>query len=485
MISWPSHLRGEVSRSTGKRLCLALAATAALAACSLGPEYKRPDTPVPEAWRTDPASATPAWPAAEWWHGFGSAELDGYIAQARRANYDLAAAMARVREADAQATIAGAALLPTVSAGVTDLKERVQATNSTYSNFRQISPVVSASYMLDFWGRNRAAAQAALATATASRYDQVTVELTVVTGVATSYFQSVEMRDRLAVAEGNLASAEGILKALRRQREAGIATSLDVAQQETTVATLSAAIPPLRQQLRQTVNALAILIGEPPEDLIATSATLAGLSSPIVSPGLPSELLARRPDVAEAEAQLISANANIKVARASFFPSITLTATGGYASSALSSLIRSSSSVYSLAAGLAQPIFDGGVLRGQYAFAQARYDELAANYRKAVLTAFGNVEDALIAVQQTAEQVQRQEIAFATARRAHEIAQAQLRSGTINILTVLNTETALFAAQDALVQARFSKMQAMVSLYGALGGGWQRDQREDQRESGT
>jgi NodT family efflux transporter outer membrane factor (OMF) lipoprotein len=187
-------------------------------------------------------------------------------------------------------------------------------------------------------------------------------------------------------------------------------------------------------------------------------------------------LLARRPDVAEAEANLISANANIKVARASFFPSISLTASGGYASSSLSQLIRSSSSVYSFAAGLVQPIFDGGVLKGQYALAKARYDELAANYRKAVLTAFGNVEDALIGVQQTAEQVRRQQVAFTTAQRAHKIAQAQLRSGTINILTVLNTETALFTAQDALIQARFSNMQAMVNLYSALGGGWQQEQ---------
>lgn len=416
------------------------------------------------------------WPQAEWWHGFGSPELDGYIDQARRANYDLAAAIARVRQADAQVTIAGAALLPTIGGDVTDLKERTQATSTQYVNFRQIAPQLTASYMLDFWGKNRAAKEAAESAAQSSRYDQATVELTIVTSVASSYFQSVEVRDRLAVAESNYQSASGILKALQRQRDVGIATALDVAQQETTVATLYAAIPPLRQQLRQSLDALAILIARPPEELEASTATLTAFSSPIVKPGLPSELLARRPDIAEAEANLVSANANIKVARASFFPNITLTAAGGYASSSLSQLIRSSSSVYSFAAGLVQPIFDGGVLKGQYALAKARYDELAANYRKAVLTAFGNVEDALIGVQQTGEQVQRQQIAFTTAQRAHNIAQAQLRSGTINILTVLNTETALFTAQDALIQARFSNMQAMVNLYGALGGGWQQEQ---------
>jgi outer membrane protein, multidrug efflux system len=475
MITWRFLLRLDILRSLGRGLCLSLAGAAMLTACSLGPEYKRPDLDVPEAWKLNPDSAAASWPSAEWWQGFGSPELDGYIGKARRANNDLAAAVARVRQADALATVAGAALLPTVGGEATAIKERVQSTSNTYSQFRQYSPQLTASYMLDFWGRNRATLEAAKATATASRYDRSTVELTVITSVALTYFQSVELRDRLAVADGNLASAEIILKGLRRQTAAGIATALDVAQQETTVATLSAAIPPLRQQLRQTVDALAILIGEPPEHLDATSATMSGLSLPAVSPGLPSELLARRPDVANAEAQLVAANANIKVARASFFPSITLTASGGYASSALSNLIRSSNGVYSLAAGLAQPIFDGGLLRGQYAFAQARYDELVADYRKAVLTAFGNVEDALVAVQQTGDQVRRQEIAVGTARRAHHIAETQMRSGTINVLTVLNTETALFSAQDALIQARYLQMQAMVNLFSALGGGWQRE----------
>jgi NodT family efflux transporter outer membrane factor (OMF) lipoprotein len=475
MTTWQFLLRLDTLRSLGRGLCLSLASAAVLTGCSLGPEYKRPELDVPDAWKLNPDSTAATWPSAEWWQGFGSPELDNYIGKARRANNDLAAAVARVRQADALATVAGAALLPTVGADATALKERVQSTNSTYSQFRQYSPQLTASYMLDFWGKNRAALEAAKATATASRYDRSTVELTVVTSVALTYFQSVELRDRLAVAEGNLAAAETTLKALNRQREAGIVTALDVAQQETTVATLSAAIPPLRQQLRQAVDALAILIGEPPEHLDATSATLSGLSIPAVSPGLPSELLARRPDVANAEAQLVSANANIKVARASFFPSITLTASGGYASSALSNLIRSSSGVYSFAAGIAQPIFDGGVLKGQYAYAQARYDELVADYRKAVLTAFGNTEDALVSVQQTADQVRRQETAVATARRANHIAQAQMRSGTINILTVLNTETALFSAQDALIQARFSQMQAMVNLFSALGGGWQQE----------
>ncbi|HLX78986.1 MAG TPA: efflux transporter outer membrane subunit [Burkholderiales bacterium] len=462
-------------RSTRRSLWLVLATSAALTACSLGPEYKRPDVPVPAAWRESSTADAATWPSAGWWRGFGSPELDDYIAQARRANNDLVAAVARVREADALATVAGAALLPTVALSATAIKERVQATNGAYVNFTQYSPQLTASYVIDFWGKNRAAQTAALATATASRHDQATVELTVMTSVALTYFQSLELRDRLIVAQGNLASAETILKGLRLQLAAGIATALDVAQQETTVSTLSALIPPLQQQFRQTVNALAILIGRAPESLDATNGSLADLSLPAVRPGLTSELLARRPDVAEAEDQLIAANASIAVARASFFPNIQLTASSGVASSALSTLLKSSNGVFAIAAGLAQPIFDGGALKGQYAFAQARYDELVANYRKAILSAFGNVEDALVAVEQTAEQERRQATAVARARRAHEIAQAQLRSGTVTILTVLNTETALFTAQDSLVQARFSHLQSLVGLFSALGGGWQKE----------
>jgi len=454
---------------------LALAASAIIAGCSVGPEYERPDVSLPAAWR-ESAGAEAAWPSADWWRGFGSAELDEHIAQARRANYDLVAALARVRQADALATVAGAALLPSVGLGGSAIRERELTAGGSHLDTTQYSGQLVASYAIDFWGRNRAAQSAAIAGATASRHDRQTVELTVMTGVALAYFQVLGLQERLKVAQGNLKNAEYVLRGLHLQLEAGIATALDVAQQETTVATLSAAVPPLRQQLRQANDALAVLTGRAPESLDAARGQLSELLSPVVSPGLPSELLVRRPDVAEAEDQLIAANANIKVARAAFFPSIALTAAGGSASSVLSTLLRSSSGVFAVAATLAQPIFEGGALTGQYHYAQARYDELVANYRKTILVAFGNVEDSLAAVQQTGEQVARQSIAVTKARRAHDIALAQLHSGTVTILTVLNTETALFSAEDALVQARLARLQALVSLFGALGGGWQREE---------
>ena len=439
--------------------------------CSVGPDYKRPETPTPPNWLASPEPV--AWPSAGWWHGFGSDKLDGYIAQAQSANYDLAAAMARVREADAQARIAGAPLLPSIGAEADVTHERASTGTGNLKTFTAYAPGLTASYELDFWGKNRAAATAAEASAAASRFDQATVELTIMTSVATSYFQALELRDRLNVAENNLASAETILQGLKLQENVGTSAALDVAQQETTVATLNAAIPPLRQQLRQTIDALAILLGQPAEDLDITDGTLADLALPTVAPGLPSELLARRPDVAEAEAKLQSANANITVARAAFFPSIQLTGSAGFASTALASAFNPANGLFSLGAGLTQPIFEGGAIEGQYELSKATYDEIQADYRKSVIAAFGNVEDALTGVQQTTDQVARQDNATAAARRAYEIAQSQLHAGTINILTVLNTEGALFTAEDALVQAKFARLQALVTLFNALGGGWQ------------
>jgi NodT family efflux transporter outer membrane factor (OMF) lipoprotein len=238
------------------------------------------------------------------------------------------------------------------------------------------------------------------------------------------------------------------------------------------VAVLNAALPPLLQQYRQTVYALAVLIGKTPESVDVDTGTLADLSSPAVVEGLPSQLLTRRPDVAEAEQQMIAANADITAARAALFPSIQLTASGGYESTALTSLISPPNRVYALTAGLTQPIFHGGALRGQVAFSNARYAELLNVYHKTVLTAFSNVEGALVAAQQTAEQQSRQRDAVATARRAFEFSRIQMSAGTVNILTVLNTENALFSAQDELVQVNYLHLQALVDLFTALGGGW-------------
>lgn len=460
------------------------------AGCSVGPAYRRPDIALPTHWQesaearaggNDAAggSGSPtSWPAADWWRSFGSETLDGLIAEAERNNDDLAGAIARVREADAQARIAGAALLPSLDAGVTVARQRAQVSGAGPRVFNTFDPEFKASYEIDFWGKNRALRDAARAAAEASRFDRQTVALTVVSSVAGTYFQALELRDRIDVARQNLANGEKILEGFRLEQAAGTATALDVAQQETAVAQLNAALPPLLQQFRQIVYALAVLVGKTPESLDVRTGTLEHLSSPTVVEGLPSQLLSRRPDIAAAEQQLIAADADITVARAALFPSIQLTAGGGYESSALASLVSPPNRVYALSAGLLQPIFHGGALRGQVAYSHARYTELLTVYHKTVLTALGNVEGALVAARQTAEQQKRQRAAVATARRAYEFAQAQMAAGTVNVLAVLNTESALFAAQDQLVQVNYSRLQSLVDLYTALGGGWQKGTQE-------
>jgi outer membrane protein, multidrug efflux system len=478
---------------------MVLGVVSVLSACSLGPNYRRPDIAPPAAWRGDAQSGAVAkhsdtaaaeWPSSDWWREFNSPELNVLMSEARAANDDLAAAIARVDEADAQAQVAGAALLPSVSAGGNANRARgrssiAQAGGSTGTagtvnaitnppTYNLFTTTLTASYELDFWGKYRALHDAARTAAEASRYDRGTIELTVMTSVANTYFQLLELRDRLKVAQSNLASARSTLDDLRTQEQVGTVTSLQIAQQATTVATLQAAVPPLEEQLQQTTDALAILVGKEPEAVSLSSGTLGALTEPRVSPGLPSELLARRPDVASAEAQLREANANIRAARAAFFPTIALTAEGGFASTALGTALNPAHRIFDVSGGLTQPIFQGGALRGQYRFTKARYTELLATYHKAVISAFGNVEDALAAVRQTAVQAQRQQQAVETARDAYELSQDQLGAGTIDILTVLNTETALFTAQDALVQAQYSHLNALVTLFNALGGGWRK-----------
>jgi multidrug efflux system outer membrane protein len=459
------------------RACLLLPLVLGGGACSVAPPYRHPAVATPAAWQNAPNSVGAEWPATDWWQSFGSSQLNDYIARAQASNDDIGAAVARVREADAQARIAGAALLPAIDGGASASRQRQLSPNGlpplTYTEY---SPQLTASYELDFWGKNRETRNAALFAAQASRYDRETIALTVVTSVAMTYFEVLEQQDRLAVARDDLANAQQVLDGLTLEQSVGIATALDVAQQATTVALLNASIPPLTLQLQQNIDALAILVGAVPESIDTGTGSLAQLTPPPLLAGLPSELLARRPDVAEAEAQLMAANANIGVARAAYFPSIDLTASGGYASTALSTLLLPQSRVFALSAALSETIFDGGARRGQVEYSHARYAELLSDYHKTVLTALGNVEDALVAVQQSAEQELRQQQAVDTARRAFDYSQLQMQAGTTNVLTMLNTETALFTAQDTLVQVKYQHLQALVDLYRALGGGWRQAQ---------
>jgi NodT family efflux transporter outer membrane factor (OMF) lipoprotein len=449
-----------------------------VAGCSLGPKYHRPAVEEPRNWTTSEVKARSPWPSADWWRGFKSPELDNFMAQAQVANFDLGAAVARIREADAQARIAGAPLLPSIGANGSSTREASGPSSpgapTSSPAFWTSTATVTATYEIDFWGKNRAALQAAQATVLANRYDREVVALTVVSGVATAYFAILGLRDRLAAAEANVKIAENVLDELKTAQQVGAGTALDVVQQETQVAGLKAQVPPLRQLMQQEIDALAILLGKPPQMVHVKATSLEGVAVPEIAPGLPSELLLRRPDVAQAEASLISANANIRNARAQMFPSITLTGEGGVVSAALNTVFSPAGALWSLAAGVTQPIFEGGKLEGQVDLTKAQYEELENDYKKAVVSAFSNVEDALSAVKETREQVALLQDEVTKAHRSYDISLQELKIGTSNLLTVLTIENTLFPAEDALIQARSTYYQAIVSLFQALGGGWQR-----------
>lgn len=444
----------------------------------MGPAYHPDAGPMPDAFKASTAAAPAVWPDATWWRGFASPDLNSLIEAARVHNLDIAAALARIRQADAQLRIAGAPLLPTLSGSSgANWQHQGAGTSSAIGRARDLHSYnigLNAAYEIDFWGKNAASRQAAVANARFSRYDRETVGLTVVSNVATTWFTALALADRLKIAERNLAGAEQILAVIRGRREAGTANDLDVAQQETFVATSRAAVPNLRNQMEQEVIGLGILTGQPPESVSVRPGTLETIMLPPVSPGLPSELLTRRPDVAAAEATLQARNFSIKVARAAFFPAVQLTGSDGFQAASLATLIGPGGALMSLAAGLTAPIFDGGTLRGQLELAKGQYDEQRANYQKAVLQAFTDTDNALTAWRYTTEQEALEEAAVAQARRAATIARAQMQAGTVDITTVLTTETTLLNNEDTLAQVRLARAEALLSLYKALGGGWDR-----------
>jgi len=456
------------SAPTGRSALLAGVAAIALCACSAAPRYERPSLAQPDTWHNADQPPSPEWPAADWWRAFSAPQLDALILQARQHNFDLAAASDRIRQADADLQIAHAQLLPAAA-----LDAQWVHGPATSRESRGSLATLDASYELDFWGKNRAGVAAARASALASRYDRATLGLSIDSSVALTYFEVLALHDQMSIATNDLSSAERLLKILQAREAAGVSSALDVAQQDTAVATANARIPPIEAQLQQSTDALALLTGALPESLVIPDGSLADLAVPPISAGITSELLSRRPDVAEAEAQLVAANANVAAAHAAFLPSVQLTAEGGVASTALTNLLHPQSTLFALVASITQSIFDGGELRGQYQKSQARYDELVQLYRKAAVSAFVDVEDALTGANHFAEEERRQQRATTAAQRAYDISVAQLRAGTIDLVTVLTAQTALFSAEDALVSARLAQLQAEVSLYRALGGGWQ------------
>jgi outer membrane protein, multidrug efflux system len=442
---------------------------------ALAPKY------VPSTFTAPTAPAAEVWPKADWWTGFKSDELDSLIAAAQTDNLDLAAAAARVMQAEAQSEISGSALFPSISldgsaqrarsgsGGISVSSSGVTTKAATGNAF---GLTVDASYELDIWGKARSNLRAADELVKASTYAQQVVALTVTADVATTYLDVLALRERLTIARQNIDAAKRILAITQAKVTNGVSSRLDLAQQQAQLAGQEAQIPALEEQEREARYALAILLGRLPEGFDVAAQSLNHIEVPAVAPGLPSELLRRRPDVAQAEANLASAHANVDAARAAFFPQIGLTGSGGVQSSAIGSIFSSSAFGWSIGASLLQTIFDGGLLEGQFDLSKGQQLELVASYRSTVLASFSDVETTLGQVASLADQERFKTEQVNAAAEAFRISELQYREGVTDLLNVLTAQQILFTAQDQLVQIKLARIQADVGLYKALGGGW-------------
>lgn len=460
-----------------------------LAGCAAAPEPLPPAPPVPAQWqeasvpvpvqgqgqgqRQDAPATEPVVLDARWWQAFGSAELCALVDEALAASPDVAIAAERVRQADLAARIAGASLLPAVTANASTSRRRDDpGEGADARSSSATSASLGISYEIDLWGRLAANRRGAEALLRASRHDADTVRLSLVSSVANAYFQVLALRLRLAIAQENLAIAERVDAIVQVRFRNGAASALDVSRQRTTVLAQRAALQPLAVQARQTETALALLLGRPPQPLALQAQDLAGLALPRVDAGLPSSLLLRRPDLASAEAQLAAAQADVAVARATLLPSIALAGSTGLASDALLSLANPAFTL-GLSSSIVQTVFDGGRLRAQVGVSEAQQRVLVETYRAAVNAALKEVEDALGNGGLAREQEASQQAIRDEAQRSLRLSELRYREGADDLLSVLDAQRTLFAATDSLAQQRLARLTAAVDLAKALGGGWQ------------
>jgi NodT family efflux transporter outer membrane factor (OMF) lipoprotein len=438
-----------------------------LAGCTLAPSYERPAVDTAQQWSAGPSADAAI--AADWWKNFGSTELDRLMMRALAQNNDLLAGMQRVEQSRAALKIAGADLLPSARASAGASRTRTNPAEGKTTSNSNINAGLDISYELDLFGANRAAAAGAAANLAGAQYDQDALALVVMGDVAVNYFTLLDLRERVAIADSNLENAEEVLRIVRARVREGVESDLELAQQEGSVAGNRAARESIRAQIENTENALAVLLGQAPQTLEVAQTGLGNLTIPDIAAGQPATLLARRPDIAAAEQSLIAANANIGAARAAFFPSLSISLGQ---SLSLPALGDPATTALSLASSLGAPLFEGGRLEGGAEQATARQKELVETYRKTVLTAFQEVEDALTAVHAADMRASELRTAMTQARKAYDIAQKRYDVGTIDFQTLLDTQNALLSAEDNYAQARLARLQAAVTLYKALGGGW-------------
>ena len=448
-----------------------------LNACTGNPPAIDSGIAPPAAWQfaeRDAAQVT----NQQWWTQFGSPQLNRLVEQARRDSFDVAAATARVRQAQASAVIAGAPLLPEVKFNLAASRQRLlrgsgnSDLDATESNntVNSYDANFTASYEVDFWGGRAAARDSAVQSLRASQFDQATVELTLLSNVADRYAQTLAARQRQQIAELNLANARNVLGLVQTRYDAGSATALELAQQKSLVASQQRQLPLIQQLAEESQITLAALLGQPVQAVDMGVEPFQALTWPSISAGVPSQLLSQRPDIAQAEAQLAAASADVTVARAAMLPTLTLGATVGSGAYKANEILRSP--FYTLTSGLVAPIFKNGRLSAERDNARARQDELLHTYRGAIINGFADVEKSLSQITRLDQQRQWQSEELQQAQTAFQIAESRYQAGAEDLLTVLETQRTLYTAQDLNVQLRLSRLQASIALYKALGGGW-------------
>jgi len=415
------------------------------------------------------------WPSSDWYRGFGSTELDGLIDQAMSSNLDLQGAHWRIQQTLEKARQARAGLFPSVdfqgSANRFSGHSRNGAATET-----DWSALLSASYEIDFWGKKRATSDSARNALIASQADRDTLALTTLAAVANEYFQLLSLRERLELARANVDAARNLADIVSSRYKVGLASPSDVAAQRAALAVAQLQIPDLERMQEESLNALASFLGRQPEGFSVQGVSMDSVQEPAVAAGLPTELLQRRPDILVAEANLAAASADVVVARAALYPSLTLTLQGGIGNPAVNAAINTLGGVgpgTNLGAALLQPIFAAGKLRSQSREAQAREQELVTSYKAAIIAALVDVENALGALHYLDEAREAQNTNVEESTRSFEAAQARYQHGNGDFLTVLEAQKALFAARDQYSLYKLARLQAVITLCKALGGGWQ------------
>jgi multidrug efflux system outer membrane protein len=456
-----------------------LSAVILIPGCAVGPNYKKPAVSIPNTYRgltPEDATKTPSASIGDqkWWDIFQDEQLRSLIRTALQQNYDLRIAASRILQAQAQLGITRADQFPNVAAeaGISDSRS---ARSKFLPAFEGSTGHVnlSAAWELDFWGKYRRATEAARANLLASESARQEVVVTLVADVSRAYFQLRALDLELEISKRTLASRQESLRLTSLLADRGSTSMLDVRQAEQLVFTAAAEIPALEQQVEQQENLISILLGKNPDTIVRGQKLTEQARPPEVPSGLTSSLLERRPDIRAAEQQLIAANAEIGVAKAAYFPQISLTGTAGFESNALTRLFSGPAGSWSYGASLTQPIFTAGRIRSHVRLAEAQQQTSLLFYQQTIQAAFRGVSDALVAYHKTREFRTQQELLFRSAEDAARLSHLRYTGGVTGYLEVLTNETNAFSAELGLVQARLNEMLALIQLYQALGGGWQ------------